>query len=256
LGVAGNTTLTGSLQVNGQNLSVSGNTAGGTGAYTTVGGVMNLQGPRGTQAYMRGLNAPGGNNDAASEMYNLNGGWGWKRAWIVGTGSPPYVTFDGPITAQSYNNNSDGKLKKNILDIENNEVEKFNSIRTVKFQWKDKPYLGRKVGEPLTAPEKETRFHYGLIAQELEKIFPSMVEDGEKTVIDYNSKGVAEPISLQIKSYSITDMLGLTVRVLQDANKKIYTLEAHATQNSNKITALESTIAKLTARLEKLEGKK
>jgi hypothetical protein len=51
-------------------------------------------------------------------------------------------------------------------------------------------------------------------------------------------------------------MLGLTVRVLQDANKKIYTLEAHATQNSNKITALESTIAKLTARLEKLEGKK
>lgn len=70
------------------------------------------------------------------------------------------------VTASSFYYSSDANLKKNIAPL-NNSLEKISQLQGVNFQWKD--------------PEKDQKINIGLIAQDVEKIYPELVNTDKKT---------------------------------------------------------------------------
>jgi hypothetical protein len=88
-----------------------------------------------------------------------------------GSITAPFVSVSGIVTASDFNSSSDINLKKNIEPLQNS-LDKIAQLQGVSFEWK-------------STEEKSI----GLIAQEVEKIFPEMIgesEDGFKT-IRYNN---------------------------------------------------------------------
>ena len=81
------------------------------------------------------------------------------------------LTFNsstGALSATDFNSTSDENLKENIRTIED-PLAKVVQIRGVNFDWKEnqKPSVG-------------------VIAQEVEKVFPELVANGEKKTVNYN----------------------------------------------------------------------
>ena len=76
--------------------------------------------------------------------------------------------FDGTITAQDLNVLSDSNLKENVQTVDN-ALDKVMSLRGVSFDWKK---------------SKESSF--GVIAQELEQIFPELVYGESPRAVNYN----------------------------------------------------------------------
>jgi len=79
-----------------------------------------------------------------------------------------FNSADGTLTATDFNTTSDENLKDNIRTIED-PLAKVVQIRGVNFDWKEnqKPSVG-------------------VIAQEVEKVFPELVANGEKKTVNYN----------------------------------------------------------------------
>jgi hypothetical protein len=63
---------------------------------------------------------------------------------------------------------SDARVKDNIMPIESS-LDMIASIKGVSYHWKDEEFEGRKVSG---------RRHFGVVAQEIEKILPELVEEG------------------------------------------------------------------------------
>ena len=97
-------------------------------------------------------------------MHANSYGWLWRfvhdRLYAGG------ATLTGDVTASAFNYSSDLTLKKNILTI-SNPIDKIMQLRGVTFNWK-----------------KDDTASVGVIAQEVEKVFPELVSesDGKKTV--------------------------------------------------------------------------
>ena len=73
------------------------------------------------------------------------------------------VTFGGQVNASDFNSTSDIRLKENVTPILN-ASDTINQLQGVSFTWKD----GGGVS-------------YGLIAQEVEKVIPALVEETDDT---------------------------------------------------------------------------
>ena len=104
---------------------------------------------------------------------------------------------------------SDERLKKNIETTRDGYLEDLAKLRVVKYNWHNH--------------EDGTPKELGLIAQEVEKVFPNLI----RTDDDLDLNGVTDPKSLKA---SVIPMMLL--KGLQEATKRIETLEA-------KVTALE-----------------
>ncbi len=92
----------------------------------------------------------------------------------INTAAPgQLLDVNGNIRATTLILTSDAALKKDIAPVEN-ALDKISQLNGVSFQWKDKPTDHRK--------------HIGVLAQEVEKIFPESVygQEGAKGV-DYPS---------------------------------------------------------------------
>jgi hypothetical protein len=78
------------------------------------------------------------------------------------------VRISGVVTASDYNSTSDITLKQNIHKIENS-IAKIIEINGVSFNWKEtnKPSMG-------------------VIAQNIEKIFPELVNGEDPKTVNYN----------------------------------------------------------------------
>ena len=80
----------------------------------------------------------------------------------------------GDIAGFSTALSSDKRLKKDIVDIEDTEIEDMNKLHPVTYSWKD---------------DKNNKKHYGFIAQDVQKIYPHLTETkimGEYLTINYN----------------------------------------------------------------------
>jgi hypothetical protein len=86
----------------------------------------------------------------------------------TGTISALNGNYTGIVTASDFNSNSDINLKTNINQIQNS-IDKILQIRGVNFEWKD--------------THKQSM---GVIAQEVEKIFPELVSTSENKTVNYN----------------------------------------------------------------------
>ena len=102
------------------------------------------------------------------------------------------LDVNGTITATSFNATSDLNNKENI-DTILNATEKMTLLRGVSYNLKS---------------DKNKKKHYGVIAQELEKIFPDMVngEEGNKSV-------------------AYMEIIGVLIETVKDLNKRIENLE-------------------------------
>jgi hypothetical protein len=78
------------------------------------------------------------------------------------------VVSSGIITAVDFNSTSDENLKYNVETVDN-ALDTVNSLRGVKFQWKE-----------------DDRTSYGVIAQELEIVLPDLVSSGDIKTVNYN----------------------------------------------------------------------
>lgn len=78
------------------------------------------------------------------------------------------VLVTGVTTSFDFNSTSDIKLKTNIKKIEN-PIEKILQISGVTFDWK-----------------KDNRSSVGVIAQEIESVFPELVQGEDPKTVNYN----------------------------------------------------------------------
>jgi len=80
----------------------------------------------------------------------------------------------GDIAGFSTALSSDRRLKKDIVDIEDTEIEDMDKLHPVTYSWKD---------------DKDDNKHYGFIAQDVQKIYPHLTKTkimGEYLTINYN----------------------------------------------------------------------
>ena len=88
----------------------------------------------------------------------------------VSQGSATYYLYGNGTTSFT----SDERLKKNIETTRNGYVDDLCKLRVVKYQWKSEPDEGGK--------------ELGLIAQEVEKVFPGLVQDAAEEMNGFTPK--------------------------------------------------------------------
>ena len=155
----------------------------------------------------------------------------------VGNGSSAY----GPIAATAFNVSSDRRLKENITAIEN-PLDKILKLDAVTFTWKD------------SNRHKIEGQRIGLIAQNVEKVFPQAVrvDKGENTL----------PGGTKLVSYS--DLVSPIIAAIQELYRKWLddSQELHETveKQAREIASVKVENAKvkkeneeIKARLERLE---
>ncbi len=104
-------------------------------------------------------------------------------------------TFSGIVTAIDFNSASDINLKTNIHQIENS-LDKVLQIRGVNFDWKE-----------------TNKASAGVIAQEVEKVLPELVNDGENKTVNYNG------------------LIGVLIEAIKDQQKQIEELKNKIEEN-------------------------
>jgi len=100
------------------------------------------------------------------------------------------ITASSTVTAADFNSTSDQNLKDNIRHIES-ALEKVSQINGVLFEWKS-------TGETSA----------GVVAQEVEKVFPEVVKEMDGKTVNYNG------------------LIGLLVEVVKEQQKQIEELKS------------------------------
>lgn len=137
----------------------------------------------------------------------------WPNGWGGGLS-----TFDFSCAGIYYNTlaaRSDIRLKNTINDLASDVVFKYLSLRPVTYFWN-------------SDKSSDTKLQYGLIAHEVEKIFPEMVN----TASD----------SMQTKSINYQALHALSLKVIQVQQEEINVLK-------KKQAAIEERLLKLEAKL-------
>ena len=125
------------------------------------------------------------------------------------------VNVTGTIYAATFLNPSDYRLKSDVKSVSNTCLDKVLDMNIVEFKYKQREFksLQRSVGDSTEkrAPwyNEESAFmknkHYGLIAQELQEIYPDLVVEGEDGYLGVN----------------YIEIIPLLIRSIQELNAKI-----------------------------------
>ena len=119
-------------------------------------------------SYLSGVdsNIQGQINDNTQNISNHSGNIDTVTAMTNGT-------YEGTITAGTFNAKSDLRLKENIHDL-SDSLEKICAIRGVEYNWK---------------ADETKKLHSGVIAQELQESIPEAVNTANKEQysVDYNA---------------------------------------------------------------------
>jgi hypothetical protein len=105
---------------------------------------------------------------------------GWERVYAQATSGGVYLTNG----ATSWTANSDERLKTINSNIEN-ATDKLSTLRTVKYSWKE---------------DELNREYLGLIAQDVEKVLPELVDKDEKDEIGTLGVRYTEMIPVLVKA--------------------------------------------------------
>jgi hypothetical protein len=103
------------------------------------------------------------------------------------------ASFSGIVTATNFVSTSDENLKDNIQTIDN-ALEKLSNIRGVSFEWKS-----------------DHTQSMGVIAQEVEKVFPSLVMNSDFKAVNYDG------------------IIGVMIESIKELQERIDKLESHTT---------------------------
>lgn len=109
---------------------------------------------------------------------------------------------NGNIYAANLNNTSDARLKTDITDIKADAIVKVNELHPVQFRWQQVEDVIVEDTVTVKVPHFSsdidfTREHYGLLAQDVQKLFPELVD---KDGAGYLSVNYVELIPLLIQA--------------------------------------------------------
>lgn len=137
--------------------------------------------------------------------------------------------FAGNVYATGSYQSSDERLKKNIYPLNGKEIlEKIKGLHTVHFEYLN-DNESRQKGLPLSgALEGE---HIGLLAQEVEKVFPELVTDVESPLTDENGLPDIKRTSVIIKAIDYNGLIAVLLSAIQEQQAKIEELERKLSMN-------------------------
>ena len=161
-------------------------------------------------------------SQGAGTTYELFwGGYGGSSTTAEGTNSIK-IFSNGNIqnTNNSYGSLSDAKLKENIVDA-SPKLDKLNQVRIVNYNLK-------------INPEQKL---IGVVAQELEQLFPSMIDETP----DRDEEGNELGTTTKAVKYSV--FVPMLIKAIQEQQTLITQQAAALTALTTRITALEGTAA-------------
>ncbi len=142
---------------------------------------------------------------------------------------------------------SDARLKKNVQTL-NGSLEKLLQLRGVSFEWKDPSKFANKTGTQM-----------GMIAQEVEKVFPQWVEnsnDGYKSLNISGFEGLSIEAMRELKQEN-SDLKNQLLQSQSQTDQKIEELKANQeVKSSNQqadIDQLKAEVAELKQQLSQLK---
>ncbi len=144
-------------------------------------------------------------------------GGSYQNDWVSGWGGG-LATYDISASGIYYNvlvQRSDRRLKNSINELGNNVVERYLKLRPINYFWnQDKP--------------RDTNLQYGLIAQEVELLFPEMVS----TATD----------SMQTKSVNYQALHAISLKVIQSQQAEIDALKKKQADMEQRLLKLEAKL--------------
>lgn len=197
--ISGKKLLVGNTDVGVHICRISGNSGG-----NAVLKVDNSASSGNTTCYLAFMDGSGSASSSSAFFQGFNGS---SNFYLLGNGTHTFT--------------SDEKAKKNIETTRDGYLEDLAKLRVVKYNWKE-----QEDGE-----DKEL----GLIAQEVEKVFPKLVMNDIDPQIEEKDK------KKMIKTTVLPFML---LKALQEANTKITALE---TENKTQATQIADLISRVTA---------
>ncbi|CAN5758037.1 hypothetical protein BH10BAC2_BH10BAC2_07750 [soil metagenome] len=147
--------------------------------------------------------------------------------------------FSGDVYTTGLYQSSDARLKKNIKDVVN-AMDLINSLQPKNYEFRnDGNYTKMNLPQGI---------HYGLLAQDLEKILPALVKDNQFETRDAATSDSKQAVSktaeqnetIDFKSVNYTELIPIIIKALQEQDKTIQ--EQHT-----KIETLIQLINKLSA---------
>ena len=135
----------------------------------------------------------------------------WPSGWGGGL-----ATFDFSCAGFYYTSlaaRSDKRLKNTIENISNEVIAKYLQLRPVSYYWNQDR-------------TRDTKLQYGLIAQEVEPLFPEMVNTGTD--------------EMQTKSVNYQSLHALSLKVIQEQQKQIEILQQKQAALEQRLLLLES----------------
>lgn len=148
------------------------------------------------------------------------------------------VYCTGTITGMIANS-SDYRLKENIHNLQKSSLEGINKMNVVEFNYKQREAGVDENGNKIFLYEKDspvlTHKHYGLIAQEVQNLFPNLVYEG--------TDGYLSVIYTEIVPLLIHAVQELSAKLdLLEAQKSIPHREEGVTELSSKDVILETEL--------------
>lgn len=146
---------------------------------------------------------------------NYDGGYNndWPNGW--GGSLAAYDISCSGIYYSNLTQRSDSRLKNNINGISNTILSKYLQLRPVTYYWNQ-------------GASSDKNLQYGLIAQEVESIFPEMVQ----TATDEK----------QTKSLNYQALHAISLKVIQEQQKQIEELKSKQTLLEQRLLKLEEKL--------------
>jgi hypothetical protein len=175
-------------------------------------------GYKGVSAY---ATASGGGNRFGVYAKGLNGSY---NVGVYGEGTSYAGDFNGPLRCSgTFTQGSDEKLKEDIKDLEGS-IGKINNLKPKKYKFKQNIKLNLPSGD-----------QFGLTAQDLELIYPELVEE-TKHFVDSGDE-VENEYSDEIIEYKSINYIGLIpilIKGIQEQQEMIENLQKRVEQLEKK----------------------
>ena len=141
----------------------------------------------------------------------------YQNDWVSGWGGG-LATYDISASGIYYNvlvQRSDRRLKNSINELDNDVVERYLKLKPINYLWnQDKP--------------RDTNLQYGLIAQEVELLFPEMVSIATD--------------SMQTKSVNYQALHAISLKVIQSQQAEIDALKKMQANMEQRLLKLEAKL--------------
>ena len=185
-------------------------------------------------ALLIGGNFTGGEGEVG--MLNV-GPAGTNRGFVFGNWTAPYyginVKFDGngTIRATAFTPWSDKRFKKDIKSLSTDYSKRLLSVKSYTYKYDKDAMAKQHIGT-------DERTHYGVIAQELEQLFPDVVYNNEDG----------------FKSVNYMELIPVVIQSIQEQQKQIDTKDATITKQQEQITDLQAQMKIVLSRLNSLQS--